>query len=203
MKLLVLGSTGATGRLVVDEALAAGHHVRVLVRSPEKLTVASPALEVITGQATDPVQVGNAMAGVDAVISTLGAANGSVMTDAIRAIIAGSAVSGVRRVVVLSSFAVLRERLSRPAGLMSALTMGAVVKDKTAAEDLLRSSDLDWTIVHAVRLTNGPATGNVRVVPDRATLQMGDSIARADVAAWLLTAAADELTSHRAIAIAG
>ena len=203
MKLLVLGGTGVTGRLVVDQALAAGHHVRALVRSPEKLTVVSPALEVITGQATDPVQVGNAMAGVDAVISALGAAKGSVITDATRAIIAGSATSGVRRVVVLSSFAVLRERLSRPAGLMSGLTMGAVVKDKTAAEDLLRSSDLDWTIIHAVRLTNGPATGSVRVVPDGATLQMGDSIARADVAAWLLTAAADELTSHRAIAIAG
>jgi uncharacterized protein YbjT (DUF2867 family) len=203
MKLLVLGATGATGRLVVDQALAAGHHVRALVRPPEKLAAAGPALEVITGQATDPVHVGDAMAGVDAVISTLGAASGSVMTDAARAIIAGSAASGVRRVVVLSSYAVLRERLSRPAGLMSRLAMGALVKDKTAAEDLLRSSDLDWTIVHAVRLTNGPATGSARVVPGRATLKMGDSIARADVAAWLLTAAADESASRRAIAIAG
>ncbi|GCB46236.1 hypothetical protein SNL152K_3534 [Streptomyces sp. NL15-2K] len=34
MKLLVLGATGATGRLVVDQALAAGHTVRALVRSP-------------------------------------------------------------------------------------------------------------------------------------------------------------------------
>ena len=203
MKLLVLGGTGATGRLVIDQALAAGHYVRALVRSPEKLTVASPALEVITGQATDPVEVGNAMAGVDAVISTLGAAKGSVMTGATRAVIAGSAVSGVRRVVVLSSFAVLRERLSGPAGLMSRLAMGALVKDKTAAEDLLRSSNLDWTIVHAVRLTNGPATGGARVVPGRATLKMGDSIARSDVAAWLLAEAADESASRRAIAIAG
>jgi hypothetical protein len=32
---------------------------------------------------------------------------------------------------------------------------------------------------------------------------MGDSIARTDVAAWLLTAAADDSASRRAIAISG
>ena len=37
----------------------------------------------------------------------------------------------------------------------------------------------------------------------RATLKMGDSIARSDVAAWLLAEAADESASRRAIAIAG
>ncbi len=43
MKLLVLGATGATGRLLTGQALAAGHQVRALVRSPQKLTAASPA----------------------------------------------------------------------------------------------------------------------------------------------------------------
>jgi uncharacterized protein YbjT (DUF2867 family) len=50
MKLLVLGATGATVRLV-------------------------------TGQATDPADVAQAMAGVDAVISTLGAAKGTTVKD--------------------------------------------------------------------------------------------------------------------------
>ena len=35
-KILVLGATGGTGRLVVSQALARGHEVTVLVRSPEK-----------------------------------------------------------------------------------------------------------------------------------------------------------------------
>ncbi len=39
MKLLVLGASGRTGRLVVEQALAAGHTVTALVRSPEKLTI--------------------------------------------------------------------------------------------------------------------------------------------------------------------
>lgn len=54
MKLLVLGATGATGRLVVDQALVAGHTVRALVRSPQKLD-ARPGLDVVAGQATDLV----------------------------------------------------------------------------------------------------------------------------------------------------
>ena len=91
MKVLILGATGATGRLVVDQALLAGHSVRALVRSPEKLMGSNPALEVVTGQATDPDDVARAMSGVDVVISTLGSNGGTLMADATRAIIAGAA----------------------------------------------------------------------------------------------------------------
>jgi len=35
-KILVLGATGGTGRLIVAQALARGYDVTVLVRSPEK-----------------------------------------------------------------------------------------------------------------------------------------------------------------------
>jgi uncharacterized protein YbjT (DUF2867 family) len=202
MKMLVLGATGATGRLVVDQALAAGHSVRALVRSPEKLTAAQPELEVVIGHATDPADVGPAMVGVDAVISTLGATKGSVVTDATRAIIAGAATSGVRRLVMLSSFAVLRDRLSGPAKLVSSVAMSAVVRDKAAAEDLLRDSDLDWTVIHAVRLTNGPATGHAKALPDTTTVRMGATISRADVAAWLLSAATDQSARGRAVVVA-
>jgi uncharacterized protein YbjT (DUF2867 family) len=202
MKLLVLGATGATGRLVVDQALAAGHTVRALVRSPRKLD-ARPGLEVVAGQATDAGDVTQAMTGVGAVVSTLGATGGTVITDATRAVISGANTTGVTRFVELSSFAVLRERLSAPAKLMSSTAMGAMVKDKAAAEDALRASDLDYTLVHAVRLTNGPATGVTKLLPGSATLRMGDTISRADVAAWMLTALNDTTTSRRSVVIAG
>ncbi|WP_326835276.1 NAD(P)-binding oxidoreductase [Amycolatopsis rhabdoformis] len=203
MKVLVLGGTGATGQLVVDQALAAGHWVRALVRSPEKLSGRAGSLEVVAGQATDPHDVGEAMSGVDAVISTLGATKGSVMTDATRAILAGAAVSGVRRIVVLSSFLVVRDRLSGPAGFMSKLAMDEMVRDKAAAEELLRASGLEWTIAHAVRLSNGRATGRATALPDSATLRARSTITRTDVAAWLLAALDDRATFARAVAIAG
>ena len=74
MNLVVLGATGGTGRLVVEQALAAGHTVTALVRSPEKLTLSNPSLRVIAGQATDPSAVSRAFDGADAVISVAGLA---------------------------------------------------------------------------------------------------------------------------------
>ncbi|MFF5363819.1 NAD(P)-dependent oxidoreductase [Streptomyces scabiei] len=95
MKLLGLG---ATGRLVVDQALAAGHTVRALVRSPEKPD-ARPGLDVVAGQATEAVDVTQAMPGVGAVLSTLGAGGGSVITDATQAVISGAAATGVTKLL--------------------------------------------------------------------------------------------------------
>jgi uncharacterized protein YbjT (DUF2867 family) len=155
------------------------------------------------GRGTDAGDVTQAMSGVDAVISTLGATGGSVITDATQAVISGAATTGVTRFLELSSFAVLRERLSAPAKLMSSTAMSAMVKDKAAAEDALRAGDLDYTLVHAVRLTNGPATGAAKPLPESATLRMGDTISRADVAAWMLTALTDATTSRRSVVIAG
>ena len=39
LTILVVGSTGSIGRLVVAEALGKGHAVRALVRSPDGLLV--------------------------------------------------------------------------------------------------------------------------------------------------------------------
>ena len=61
MNLVVLGATGGTGRLVVEQALAAGHTVTALARSPEKLTLRNPNLHVVAGQATDRSAVSRAL----------------------------------------------------------------------------------------------------------------------------------------------
>src|SRR6202521_71231 len=105
MKLAVLGATGRTGRLVVEQALAAGHTVTALVRSPEKLTTSNSNLRVVTGKATDTSDVSRALEGADAVISTLGG-KGSVIADSTQAIVAAAREAGVSRVVLLSSWLV-------------------------------------------------------------------------------------------------
>src|SRR5216683_914163 len=139
MNLVVLGATGRTGRLVVEQALAAGHTVTALVRSPEKLPTGSPNLRVVTGQATDTSAVSRALEGADAVIR-----------------------------------------------LLTGIAMGGVIKDKSAGEQLLRRSDLDWTIVYASLLNDGPANGFVTVLPEHANRSMSEKISRADVAAWMV-----------------
>ena len=84
-KILVLGATGGTGRLIVREALARGFDVRALVRSPQKASGLEGA-EIIIGDALDESALREALRGRDAVVSAL-----------------GTPVSPLREVTVLSS----------------------------------------------------------------------------------------------------
>src|SRR5579864_5636159 len=147
MNLLILGASGRTGLLVVEKALAAGHDVTALVRSPEKLVIRNPRLHVVAGQATDAGDVARAMAGAGAVISVLGG-GGSVIADSTRAIVDAAHKTGVKRVVVMSSFLVERDRMGALTRLITRLAGASKVNDKKAGELLLRQSDLDWTIVY-------------------------------------------------------
>jgi uncharacterized protein YbjT (DUF2867 family) len=202
MNLLVLGATGRTGSLVVEQALAAGHTVTALVRSPEKLTTVNSKLRVVTGQATDTAAVSRALEGADAVISTLGG-KGSVIADSTQAIVAAAREAGVNRVVVLSSWLVERDRMDAVTRLLTGIAMGPVIKDQNAGEQMLRRSDLEWTIVYASMLSDGPAKGSVVVLPDGAKRRMSEKISRADVAAWMLQAATGVQHSRHSVGITG
>jgi uncharacterized protein YbjT (DUF2867 family) len=200
MNLLILGATGRTGRLVVEQALAAGHTVTALVRSPEKLTIRNSNLRVVAGRATDAGDVTRALANADAVLSTLGG-KGSVIADSTGAIVEATHKTGVRRVVVLSSFFVERDRLGAVPRLLTGVAMGSVIKDKSAGEQLLRQSDLDWTIIYASLLKDGPVSGSVEVLPEGAKRRISDRISRADVAEWMVQAATSSHLSRRGIGI--
>ena len=202
MNLLVLGATGRTGRLVVEQALAAGHTVTALVRSAEKMTTGNPNLRVVMGEATDASAVSRALQGADAVISTLGG-KGTVIVDSTKAIVAAARAAGISRVVVLSSWLVERDRMDAATRLLTGIAMGQLIKDKSAGEQLLRGSDLDWTIVYPSILTDGPADGSVAVLSERTKRGMSQRISRADVAAWLVQAATGVQYSRRAVGITG
>ncbi len=201
MNLTVLGAAGATGVQLVEQALAAGHQVTALARSAENLTLTNPNLHVIQGNATDRAVVSQAMKGAEAVISVLGA-RGPVIAEATRAVVAAAEQAGPDRIVMLSSFAVARDRLKPVSKLVTRMAMGSQIKDKTAGEEVLRASGLDWTIVYATVLTDGPKT-EPRVVPETEKVGMSQRISRADVASFLLQAATDGLYSRRDVIITG
>jgi uncharacterized protein YbjT (DUF2867 family) len=201
MNLTVLGAAGATGVPLVEQAIAAGHRVTALARSAENLTLANPNLHVVQGDATDREVVSRAMQGADAVISVLGA-RGPVIAEATRAVVAAAEQAGPDRIVMLSSFAVARDRLKPVSKLVTRVAMGTQVKDKAAGEEVLRASGLDWTIVYATVLTNGPKT-EPRVVPETEKVGISQTISRAAVAAFVLQAATDGLYSRRDVIVTG
>ena len=67
---------------------------------------------------------------------------------------------------------------------------------------MLRASGLDWTIVYATKLTNGPEA-EPSVVPENRKVGMSQTISRADVASFLLQAATEDLCSRRSVVITG
>jgi uncharacterized protein YbjT (DUF2867 family) len=201
MNLTVLGAAGATGTQLVEQALTAGHHVTALVRSPEKLTITHPNLHVVQGDATDCAAVSQAMKGAGAVISTLGAI-GSVIAEATRAIVAVAKQEGPQRIVMMSSFAVARDRLTPANKLLTRIAMGRQIRDKATGEEALRASGLDWAIVYATKLTNGPKTES-KVIPETTKVGISDKISRVAAASFLLQAATDGLYNRRAVIITG
>ena len=69
---LVVGSTGSIGNLVVGEAVRRGYVVRALVRTQSKARRFPAQVEVIPGDVTRPETLNVAVAGVDAIVFTLG-----------------------------------------------------------------------------------------------------------------------------------
>lgn len=201
MNITILGGAGRTGMHVVQQALAAGNFVTVLVRSPENMTVTDPKLSVVRGDATDQASVGRALERADAVISTLDA-SGPVVADATRAILGAAKGQNAPRVVMMSSFAVQRGRLKGLTKLITGAATAAKMEDKAAGENALRASNLRWTIVYATLLTDGPRHG-VKVVPEQAKVGISDRISRADAASFLLEAATSGDYDRRSVLITG
>jgi putative NADH-flavin reductase len=220
MKLTIVAATGGIGRQLLEQAVAAGHDVTVVARNPDKLT--RPVRTVpMNLTAADPAMLETAVVGADAVLSGLGPhsnADAGVAAAGTRSIVAAMQATGVRRIVVVSAAPVgtvaspgnphpprhdpgdgffMRHFFSRIAATM----FGKVYDDLAQMEDLLRDSDLDWTIVRPPQLTDKPLTGTYRTALDR-NLRGGFTVSRADVAQLMLRVLAQPETIHHSIGIA-
>ena len=74
MKLLIFGTTGGTGRELLNQALDQDHSVTAYARDPAKIEdIQHPNLKVVRGDVLDPVAVESVVAGHEAVFVTIGA----------------------------------------------------------------------------------------------------------------------------------
>jgi putative NADH-flavin reductase len=200
MKLFVIGATGRTGREVVQQALARGHHVTAFVRSPESMTLKNERLTVLKGNAMDENQLFDAMQNHDGVLSTLGPREvfkpGSMLRDSALATTLAMNRSGVKRLVVLSAAAHFPGIPNRIASFI----MRNHMRDSLAMEEIVQASGLDWTIARPPRLTQEQySTYRSR---EGAAPKMGFTLARKAVAAFMLDAIEQEKHFHKIVGIA-
>ncbi|MEN3264888.1 MAG: hypothetical protein V7646_1782 [Pseudonocardia sp.] len=157
----------------------------------------------------DPVAIAPAVAGREAVLSAIGtrvSGPTTVNSDGARSIIKAMQDAGVGRLLMVSVAGIHTKGDDPFTRFVVKPILGRILRhsfaDVRQMETLVRNSGLDWTLVCPPRLTNGKRSGKVRSNAER-NVRGGFTIARADVAAYLLGAIqADELVGAT-VSVAG
>ncbi len=198
-EILILGATGTTGRHIVSQAVARGHDVTVLVRSPDKAAGLIGA-RIVVGDARDENAIRQAVKGRHAVISALGTPASpfrevTLLSTATRTLVDAMKAEGVARLVAITGIGA-GESAGHGGFLFDnpifPLLLRKVYADKNRQESIIKESALDWTIVRPSILNNKPGGKTVRALTSLDSFH-GGSISREDVAAFVL----DQVTSDQ------
>lgn len=193
MRVTVIGGSGRTGKLIVEQLIAAKHQVVATIRNPRhmaELVKLGAETQLVDLDKSDFDTIVTAMQGADAVVFAAGSAAGETSEldrkGTLRTVRAAEK-AGVKRYVSVSA-------IGASTGL-STRSMNDEMKDyyrqKRAAAKHITGSSLDWTIVEPAELTDDEGTGKVTAGLDRLEEK---PIARADVAA-VVVATLDEKKS--------
>ncbi|MGH3785043.1 MAG: NAD(P)-dependent oxidoreductase [Pseudonocardiaceae bacterium] len=210
MHLVIFGGTGGTGDQLIRAALSAGHTVTAPARDPSRIRASHERLHVARADVLDRSSLPGSVEGADAVVSALGVPGGegptTVYSAGVANILEAMHTAGVRRFIGVSALPVT------PRTEVSALErfvvfpilyrfFGESYADMARMEEVLRSSDVDWTVVRPPKLTDGPATDRYRTAVNR-HLQRGRSISRADLATAMLRLLDDPHTVRTTVSVA-
>lgn len=208
-RILVLGATGGTGQEIVSQGLEQGHAVTAFARRPERMRLTHERLRFVAGDVTRPGgALADAVRGQDAVISALGVGlslrSEDLITRSTPLILEAMAREGVTRLIVTSAFGVGTTWQDVPPlpRILLRLFLRDLYADKERAEQTLRQSPLDWTLVYPTILTGGLLTGCYRV-GERLELRGLPRISRADLAAFLLDQVEDRSYIRKGVLVSG
>jgi len=206
MKIVIFGANGKTGMLLTRQALAESHHVTAYVRNPDSLKLQDPNLKVLTGNLNDAVKIKEAIAGSDAVFSTLG---GSSLTKHSPEIIAGMnhiitimEQEGVKRLIYLSSMGAGESRNMMGTFIrffIAGIMLRVPLADHTTNEQSIEKSNLIWTVVRPAGLTNGPKTGRLKHGSTISVLKGTPQVSRANVASFMLKQLSDTTYLNKSV----
>ncbi len=154
---------------IVSQALARGHEVTALVRSPEKASDLKGA-RLIVGDVRDEKALREALKGQDAVVSALGTPASpfrevTLLSTATRALVNAMKAEHVSRLVCITGIGAgdsaghggfLFDNVIFP------LLLQKVYADKNRQEAIVRDSGLDWVLVRPSVLNDKPGRGTIR-----------------------------------------
>lgn len=169
MKVLILGATGRTGKLILEEALNQGYEVRCMVRDPKKIEINNSKLKVFKGSPEIVTDLETAIKDCHGVISALNISRTSdfpwsklrtpptFLSSVMKNIISLSERIGIHRIVICSAWGVGETEKEIPGWFrwfIKNSNIGVAYKDHERQENILKTSTLDWTIIRPTGLTN-------------------------------------------------
>lgn len=142
MRIFVTGGTGFVGSHLIRHLVRAGHHVRCLARSPQTKS-STASIEYHPGDTSDLTSLESGVANCDAVIHLVG-----IIREFPRRHITFERlhVEATRNVIAATHQAGIGRYLHMSANGVSETADSGYLSTKWRAEQLVRSSELDWTI---------------------------------------------------------
>lgn len=196
MRILVIGSTGRTGKHVVEQGIKRGHQITAFSRRPQELADVKGLSGIIQGDGANLDDVRKAVQGQDAVIM---AGGGSAV---VRNLITAMNEAKVRRLVITSSRSVVATQPQFAVTLAWLIFRGAYV-DLARAEGMVETSDLDWSIVRGTMLNDKSGVGQVHIDFENNATGGDWQLPRADYAMTLLDVAENPQMIHKALGVGG
>ena len=201
MRVVIAGGHGKVALLLERLLAGRGDQAVGLIRNPAQaadVQRAGAEAVVCDLEAASADDVAVLLSGADAVVFAAGAGAGSgvprkdSVNRAASVLVADAAErAGIARFVQISSMGA-----GQPPQPGAGEVWAAYIAAKTAAEDDLRSRDLDWTILRPGHLTDAPATGQIRLA---APPVPAGTISRADVAAVIAALLDEPSTVHQTL----
>jgi nucleoside-diphosphate-sugar epimerase len=210
MRIAIFGANGPTGRLLVRQAIDAGHHVVAATRRPDAFPLAHERLEVELADVHDSPAVAAAVDGCEAVVSTLGVpftrAPIDVYSTGTRHLLDAMHAHDVKRLLVVSSSATYPHHHADGGFLLNRVIQPIVTRtigrttyaDMRRMEELVRASDLAWTIVRPSGLFDRETVSDYQVLEEESP---GVFTARVDLAAAMLAELGTDAHVGKAIAV--
>ncbi len=171
MNILLLGASGRTGLYLTEFALANGHQVTVMLRTPQNFSVSHQNLTVVQGDVLDLRAVSSAVKGKDAVLSAIGEgidAGTQVRSRGIRNIVASMIHHEVKRIIAIAGTGVLMADAQTMIKDLPTFPEAyrPVSEEHFVALDTLRNSGLQWTLFCPPMIPDGKSDGQYSTSTD-------------------------------------
>lgn len=205
----IIGATGGTGIEFLTQSENYSYDITAFVRSPEKLKEQFPNLKLVKASIDDFEILKRELVDFDVIVSLVGVSGllqarkpNAIYERTGKNLTKIATLNNIKRLIIVSSGGVV-EAENEPwffKYLLKPIFLNKMYDDMRVMENIITSSNLDYTIVRPPYLTKGKLTKKYRVILDK-WFEDDKDLSRADLAHYLLNCLEDNKISRRIVGV--